>query len=100
MFTFASLVITTFMLSSTCKLYTNEVSEVIITFMFFSNSYIGSILVFLSTDNYFQGTFLPLVVPPTLYQAGLWSTWLVVLCFLKVSTAVFSKLVNVGVLSV
>ena len=31
-----------------------------------------------------QGTFLPLIVPPTLYQAGLWSTWLAVLCSLKV----------------
>jgi hypothetical protein len=33
---------------------------------------------------YEQGTFLPLIVPPTLYQAGLWSTWLAVLCSLKV----------------
>jgi len=31
-----------------------------------------------------QGTFLPLIVPPTIYQAGLWSTWLTVLCSLKV----------------
>lgn len=31
-----------------------------------------------------QGTFLPLIVPPSIYQAGLWSTWLVVLCSLKV----------------
>lgn len=34
-----------------------------------------------------KGTFLPLVVPPTLYQAGLWSTWLAVLCFLKMFQA-------------
>lgn len=31
-----------------------------------------------------QGTFLPLIVPPTLYQAGLWTAWLAVLCSLKV----------------
>lgn len=31
-----------------------------------------------------QGTFLPLIVPPTIYQAGLWSTWLIVLCSFKV----------------
>ena len=31
-----------------------------------------------------QGMFLPLVVPPTNFQAALWSTWLAVLCSLKV----------------
>lgn len=35
----------------------------------------------------YKGTFLPLVVPPTLYQAGLWSTWLAVLCSLKMFQA-------------
>ncbi|WVY99781.1 hypothetical protein V8G54_025851 [Vigna mungo] len=34
-----------------------------------------------------QGTFLPLIVPPTIYQAGLWSTWLTVLCSLKMFQA-------------
>nr|CCW28828.1 putative Zinc finger, C3HC4 type (RING finger) [Arachis ipaensis] len=33
------------------------------------------------------GTFLPLIVPPTIYQAGLWSTWLTVLCSLKMFQA-------------
>lgn len=32
----------------------------------------------------YKGTFLPLVVPPTLVRAGLWSTWLTILCYLKV----------------
>ncbi|KAJ7949503.1 E3 ubiquitin protein ligase RIN2 [Quillaja saponaria] len=31
----------------------------------------------------YKGTFLPLVVPPTIYQTGLWSIWLTVLCSLK-----------------
>ncbi|XP_031268080.1 E3 ubiquitin protein ligase RIN2-like [Pistacia vera] len=31
----------------------------------------------------YKGTFLPLVVPPTVYQMGLWSIWLTVLCSLK-----------------
>ncbi|KAK8916213.1 E3 ubiquitin protein ligase RIN2 [Platanthera zijinensis] len=31
----------------------------------------------------YKGTFLPLVVPPNLLQTILWSTWLVVLCSLK-----------------
>ncbi|XP_019200463.1 PREDICTED: E3 ubiquitin protein ligase RIN2 [Ipomoea nil] len=35
----------------------------------------------------YKGTFLPLVVPPTIFQAGLWSTWLVVLCSLKMFQA-------------
>ncbi|KAL9321635.1 hypothetical protein ACSQ67_009688 [Phaseolus vulgaris] len=34
-----------------------------------------------------MGTFLPLIVPPTIYQAGLWSTWLTVLCSLKMFQA-------------
>ncbi|GLT68518.1 hypothetical protein SLA2020_407400 [Shorea laevis] len=34
-----------------------------------------------------QGMFLPLVVPPTIYQAGLWSIWLTVLCSLKMFQA-------------
>ncbi|XP_073119015.1 E3 ubiquitin protein ligase RIN2 [Henckelia pumila] len=36
----------------------------------------------------YKGTFLPLVVPPTIFQAGLWSTWLAVLCFLKMFQAI------------
>lgn len=35
----------------------------------------------------YKGTFLPLVVPPTIFQAGLWSTWLIVLCSLKMFQA-------------
>ncbi|KAI9160790.1 hypothetical protein LWI28_011584 [Acer negundo] len=35
----------------------------------------------------YKGTFLPLVVPPTVFQAGLWSTWLTVLCSLKMFQA-------------
>lgn len=35
----------------------------------------------------YKGTFLPLVVPPTIVQAGLWSTWLIVLCSLKMFQA-------------
>ncbi|KAL4563034.1 hypothetical protein LXL04_027065 [Taraxacum kok-saghyz] len=35
----------------------------------------------------YKGTFLPLVVPPTLVRAGLWSTWLTVLCSLKMFQA-------------
>lgn len=31
----------------------------------------------------YKGTFLPLVVPPNISQTVLWSTWLVVLCSLK-----------------
>ncbi|KAG9452357.1 hypothetical protein H6P81_005261 [Aristolochia fimbriata] len=32
----------------------------------------------------YKGTFLPLVLPLTLFQAALWSTWLTVLCSLKI----------------
>ncbi|XP_043722590.1 E3 ubiquitin protein ligase RIN2-like [Telopea speciosissima] len=35
----------------------------------------------------FKGTFLPLVIPPTVFQAGMWSTWLIVLCSLKMFEA-------------
>ncbi|CAL0311008.1 unnamed protein product [Lupinus luteus] len=35
----------------------------------------------------YKGTFLPLIVPPTIYHAGLWSTWLAVLCSLKMFQA-------------
>ncbi|KAJ0041994.1 hypothetical protein Pint_17220 [Pistacia integerrima] len=35
----------------------------------------------------YKGTFLPLVVPPTVYQMGLWSIWLTVLCSLKMFQA-------------
>ncbi|KAK9178583.1 hypothetical protein WN943_027775 [Citrus x changshan-huyou] len=34
-----------------------------------------------------MGTFLPLVIPPTVFQAGLWSVWLTVLCSLKMFQA-------------
>ncbi|KAL6529522.1 E3 ubiquitin protein ligase rin2 [Orobanche gracilis] len=35
----------------------------------------------------YKGTFLPLLIPPTMFQAGLWLTWLAVLCFLKMFQA-------------
>ncbi|GMY07801.1 E3 ubiquitin protein ligase RIN2 isoform X2 [Fagus crenata] len=35
----------------------------------------------------YKGTFLPLVVPPTVFHAGLWSIWLTVLCSLKMFQA-------------
>ncbi|KAF7836333.1 E3 ubiquitin protein ligase RIN2 [Senna tora] len=35
----------------------------------------------------YKGTFLPLIVPPTIYETGLWSTWLIVLCSLKMFQA-------------
>ncbi|CDP05329.1 unnamed protein product [Coffea canephora] len=35
----------------------------------------------------YKGTFLPLVVPPNVFQAGLWSIWLAVLCCLKMFQA-------------
>ncbi|XP_044468474.1 E3 ubiquitin protein ligase RIN2-like isoform X1 [Mangifera indica] len=35
----------------------------------------------------YKGAFLPLVVPPTIYQMGLWSIWLTVLCSLKMFQA-------------
>ncbi|KAB1210858.1 E3 ubiquitin protein ligase RIN2 [Morella rubra] len=35
----------------------------------------------------YKGTFLPLVVPPTIYHAGLWSLWMTVLCSLKMFQA-------------
>lgn len=35
----------------------------------------------------YKGTFLPLIIPPTIFQATLWSTWLTTLCFLKMFQA-------------
>ncbi|KAM3730422.1 hypothetical protein ACB098_12G086400 [Castanea mollissima] len=35
----------------------------------------------------YKGTFLPLVIPPTIFHAGLWSVWLTVLCSLKMFQA-------------
>ncbi|KAG5558369.1 hypothetical protein RHGRI_008336 [Rhododendron griersonianum] len=35
----------------------------------------------------YKGAFLPLVIPPTIFQAVLWSTWLTVLCSLKMFQA-------------
>lgn len=35
----------------------------------------------------YKGTFLPLVIPPTIYHAGLWSIWLIILCCLKMFQA-------------
>ncbi|KAH9647679.1 E3 ubiquitin protein ligase RIN2 [Citrus sinensis] len=40
----------------------------------------------------YKGTFLPLVIPPTVFQAGLWSVWLTVLCSLKVYETMFQAL--------
>ncbi|KAF5771260.1 putative chromatin regulator PHD family [Helianthus annuus] len=36
---------------------------------------------------FYKGTFLPLVVPPTMVHAGFWLTWLTVLCSLKMFQA-------------
>ncbi|KAI3471047.1 hypothetical protein Pfo_027710 [Paulownia fortunei] len=58
--------------------------------IFFSELYTSEIRKILERLlNYviYKGTFLPLVVPPTIFQAGLWSTWLAVLCFLKMFQA-------------
>ncbi|CAA0816275.1 E3 ubiquitin protein ligase RIN2 [Striga hermonthica] len=58
--------------------------------IFFSELYTSEIRKMLERlINYiiYKGTFLPLVVPPTIFQAGLWSTWLAVLCFLKMFQA-------------
>ncbi|CAN8273950.1 unnamed protein product [Cochlearia groenlandica] len=35
----------------------------------------------------YKGTFLPLVIPPTIFQGVLWSVWLTVLCTLKMFQA-------------
>ncbi|KAF7824853.1 E3 ubiquitin protein ligase RIN2 [Senna tora] len=35
----------------------------------------------------YKGMFLPLIVPSTIYQAGLWSSWMIVLCSLKMFQA-------------
>ncbi|KAG2256354.1 hypothetical protein Bca52824_075648 [Brassica carinata] len=35
----------------------------------------------------YKGTFLPLVVPPTIFQGVLWTVWLTVLCTLKMFQA-------------
>ncbi|KAL8520019.1 hypothetical protein ACS0TY_010817 [Phlomoides rotata] len=58
--------------------------------IFFSELYTSEIRKMLERlINYiiYKGTFLPLVVPPTIFQASLWSTWLAVLCFLKMFQA-------------
>lgn len=41
-------------------------------------------MILLSAGWFIQGTFLPLVVPSTIFQASLWSMWLIILCSLKV----------------
>ncbi|GLT40283.1 hypothetical protein SLA2020_144290 [Shorea laevis] len=35
----------------------------------------------------YKGTFLPLVIPSTIFQSGLWSIWLIVVCCLKMFQA-------------
>ncbi|KAH6771297.1 RPM1 interacting protein 2 [Perilla frutescens var. hirtella] len=58
--------------------------------VFFSELYTSEIRKMLERlVNYiiYKGTFLPLVVPPTIFQAGVWSTWLAMLCFLKMFQA-------------
>ncbi|XWS60093.1 hypothetical protein CRYUN_Cryun07bG0004800 [Craigia yunnanensis] len=37
--------------------------------------------------SFVQGTFLPLVISPKVFQAGLWSIWLIVICSLKMFQA-------------
>ncbi|CAA3008522.1 E3 ubiquitin ligase RIN2 [Olea europaea subsp. europaea] len=58
--------------------------------IFFSELYSSEIRKLLERlINYiiYKGTFIPLVVTPTIFQAGLWSTWLGVVCFLKMFQA-------------
>ncbi|CAI9771832.1 unnamed protein product [Fraxinus pennsylvanica] len=58
--------------------------------IFFSELYSSEIRKLLERlINYiiYKGIFLPLVVPPTIFQIGLWSTWLGVVCFLKMFQA-------------
>lgn len=50
---------------------------------FLSSSFFSLILICILVD-IAQGTFLPLVIPPTIIQAGLWLIWLAVICCLKV----------------
>ncbi|CAN1159103.1 E3 ubiquitin protein ligase RIN2 [Linum perenne] len=35
----------------------------------------------------YKGTFLPLVIPPTVFQVGLWLVWLTIMCSLKMFQA-------------
>ncbi|CAI0404843.1 unnamed protein product [Linum tenue] len=35
----------------------------------------------------YKGTFLPLVIPPTVFQVGLWLIWLTIMCSLKMFQA-------------
>ncbi|KAL2527053.1 E3 ubiquitin protein ligase RIN2 [Abeliophyllum distichum] len=58
--------------------------------VFFSELYYSEIRKLLERlINYiiYKGTFLPLVVPQTIFQAGFWSTWLGMVCFLKMFQA-------------
>ncbi|CAA2988666.1 E3 ubiquitin ligase RIN2 [Olea europaea subsp. europaea] len=58
--------------------------------IFFSELYSSEIRKLLERlINYiiYKGIFLPLVVQPTIFQIGLWSTWLGVVCFLKMFQA-------------
>ncbi|KAJ7982508.1 E3 ubiquitin protein ligase rin2-like protein [Quillaja saponaria] len=60
----------------------------VIKFLFGSYATIGLLAnflvnIFILLTLCLQGTFLPLVVPPTIYQTGLWSIWLTVLCSLE-----------------
>ncbi|KAI8007938.1 E3 ubiquitin protein ligase RIN2 [Camellia lanceoleosa] len=47
----------------------------------------------------YKGTFLPMIVPPTVFQVGLWSTWLTILCSLK-DKAMSSDIQNIRIVYV
>ncbi|MBA0790009.1 hypothetical protein Gohar_014683 [Gossypium harknessii] len=53
---------------------------------FLSSSFFSLILICILVD-IAQGTFLPLVIPPTIIQGGLWLIWLTVICCLKMFQA-------------
>ncbi|OWM79455.1 E3 ubiquitin protein ligase RIN2-like [Punica granatum] len=56
-------------------------------FVELSSSEIRKLLERLVNYVVYKGTFLPLIIPPTLFQAGIWTTWLTVLCSLKMFQA-------------
>ncbi|KAK4745467.1 hypothetical protein SAY87_011779 [Trapa incisa] len=58
-----------------------------IFFVELSSSEIRKLLERLVNYVVYKGTFLPLIVPPTIFQAGIWTTWLIVLCSLKMFQA-------------
>lgn len=81
---------TTIVLLTNCMINVFVLLNLCLKAMFFSELYPSETRKLIERlVNYviYKGTFLPLVVLPTLYQAGLWSTWLAVLCSLKMFQA-------------